>query len=476
MALLRSISITTSAKSSEPLFFHMGEKYKPDKTRIVTLRLIPNAASSGSSMSSGYGAEYTDQLIGTKPKPKRRKIAGIDQHELLEPALLADPDSCFYEFKGLQIHYKVCQAESEALPDETSSQLPYQKIELGIPIILLHGFGASLFSWSRVMKPLAQLSYSSVLAFDRPAFGLTSRVSSFDQLSPSQKDTKPLNPYSTMFSALATLNFVDFLKSDKAIIFGHSAGAIVALQAYLEAPDRVAALILVAPAILAPPFQQKVDTKIQSTAYKQTQRDTSKSEAPANPIIRICNTLSKLYRYIAQAISYVVKRVVDFFKSLYKKALLAILRSAIAVMLIRIIIDKFGELAIKNSWYDPKKITDHDLDGYKKPLRAKGWEKALLEFTAATLADSASESKPASARLNEISCPVLILTGDCDRLVPSWNAKRLSQSIPGSCFEVIKNCGHLPHEEKPDEFLSAVANFLYNTFGDSQAQPVQAFT
>lgn len=40
-----------------------------------------------------------------------------------------------------------------------------------------------------------------------------------------------------------------------------------------------------------------------------------------------------------------------------------------------------------------------------KPLRAKGWEKALLEFTAATLADSASESKPASARLNEISCP-----------------------------------------------------------------------
>lgn len=71
------------------------------------------------------------------------------------------------------------------------------------------------------MKPLAQLSYSSVLAFDRPAFGLTSRVSPFEQLSFSQKDTKPLNPYSTTFSALATLNFIDFLKSDKAIIFGY---------------------------------------------------------------------------------------------------------------------------------------------------------------------------------------------------------------------------------------------------------------
>ncbi|KAK1392876.1 bifunctional epoxide hydrolase 2 [Heracleum sosnowskyi] len=461
----RSISITTSApSSSEALFFHVGGKNSPDKSRMVTLGLIPNAASSGS-MSSGSGVEYTEQLTGAKPKPKRRKIAGIDQHELLEPALLADPDSCFYEFKGLQIHYKACQAESEALPDETSSQLPYQMIELGIPMILLHGFGASLFSWSRVMKPLAHLCKSSVLAFDRPAFGLTSRVSPFEQLSHSQKDTKPLNPYSTMFSALATLNFIDFLKSDKAIIFGHSAGANVAVQAYLEAPDRVAALILVAPAILAPPFQQKVDTKIESTEDKQTQRDTSNSEVPANPLIKICNTLSKLSRYIAQITSFVVKRVVEFFKSLYKKALLAFLRSAIAVMLIRIIIDKFGESAVKNSWYDSKKITDHDLDGYKKPLRAKGWEKALLEFTAATLADSASEAKPASARLNEISCPVLILTGDKDRLVPSWNAKRLSRRIPGSCFEVIQNCGHLPHEEKPDEFLAAVAAFLCNTFG-----------
>lgn len=120
-------------------------------------------------------------------------------------------------------------------------------------------------------------------------------------------------------------------------IHRHSAGANVAVQAYLEAPDRIAALILVAPAILAPPFKQKVDTKIQSTEDKQTQRDTSNSEVPANPLIRIYNTLSKLYRYIARTMSYVVKTVVDFFKSLYKKALLAFLRSTIAVMLVMLI-------------------------------------------------------------------------------------------------------------------------------------------
>ena len=117
----------------------------------------------------------------------------------------------------------------------------------------------------------------------------------------------------------------------------HSAGALVAVQAYLEAPDRIAALILVAPAILAPPFQQKIDTKIQSTADEQTQRDTSNSEVPSNLLNRICNVLSKIYRYIAQAISFVVKRVVDFFKSLYKKALVALLRSTIGVILVILI-------------------------------------------------------------------------------------------------------------------------------------------
>ncbi|KAI5405316.1 hypothetical protein KIW84_052191 [Lathyrus oleraceus] len=45
-----------------------------------------------------------------------------------------------------------------------------------LPIILLHGFGASVFSWKQVMKPLAEATCSKVLAFDRPTFELTSRV------------------------------------------------------------------------------------------------------------------------------------------------------------------------------------------------------------------------------------------------------------------------------------------------------------
>lgn len=43
----------------------------------------------------------------------------------------------------------------------------------------------------------------------------------------------------------------------------------------------------------------------------------------------------------------------------------------------------------------------------KQPLKAKGWDKALVEFTVATLTDNnGSEKKPPlSKRFQEIKCP-----------------------------------------------------------------------
>lgn len=69
---------------------------------------------------------------------------------------------------------------------------------------------------------------------------------------------------------------------------------------------------------------------------------------------------------------------------------------------------------------------------------------------------------------------VLIVTGDTDRLVPSWNSERLSRAIPGSCFEIIKNCGHLPQEEKAEEFISIVDKFLRGVFGVAEEPRLQA--
>lgn len=157
--------------------------------------------------------------VGTKKK--RKGIAGIDQDELVDPKLLADPDSRFCEFKGVHIHHKIYDVESHAhsmLQNQAVAQIPKK---LGLPVILLHGFGASVFSWKQVMKPLAEVIGSKVLAFDRPAFGLTSRVNLSRHFSSGTDDTRSLNPYSMAFSVLATLYFIDQLNAEKAILVGY---------------------------------------------------------------------------------------------------------------------------------------------------------------------------------------------------------------------------------------------------------------
>ncbi|KAK7856835.1 abhydrolase domain-containing protein abhd-5.2, partial [Quercus suber] len=367
-----------------------------------------------------------EPLLDTNTNRKKR-IAGIDQDELLDPSLLADPDSCFCEFQGVQIHHKIYefQAPNSLQKNHTLSQLP---------MILLHGFGASVFSWNRVMKPLAELTGSKVLAFDRPAFGLTSRLNFSSHSSPpATENRRPLNPYSMAFSVLATLYFIDFLAAEKAILVGHSAGSLTAVNSYFEAPERVAALILVAPAILAPLIVHKAAEANQLGRENRMEKDSSDSSSLRNPFLKLSKILLKFAKHVAQAIMQMVKGMAVMLNSLYKKLLSAILRSAFAVMLVRMVIDKFGIAAIRNAWYNSSQVTEHILY-------------------------------------------VLIVTGDSDRIVPSWNAQRLAQAIPGSHLEVIKHCGHLPHEEKVEEFVSVVEKFVQRVFGEPEKQCLEAVT
>ena len=55
---------------------------------------------------------------------------------------------------------------------------------------------------------------------------------------------------------------------------------------------------------------------------------------------------------------------------------------------------------------------------------------------------------------------MLIVHGENDRLVPLRNSRRLASLIPHSRLVVFPNCGHSPHEEIPDQLVSAVQEFL----------------
>jgi 3-oxoadipate enol-lactonase len=67
---------------------------------------------------------------------------------------------------------------------------------------------------------------------------------------------------------------------------------------------------------------------------------------------------------------------------------------------------------------------------------------------------------PASARLGEVRCPVLVVVGDVDQPDILRQADELVDGIPGARKEVIAGTAHVPSMEKPEEFNRLVLAFL----------------
>jgi len=114
---------------------------------------------------------------------------------------------------GLQVHYK-----------ETGPQ--------DAPVLLLlHGFGSSLQTWDEWSVKLDP-KYR-VIRLDLPGFGLTG--------------ASPLNDYSEEKDVAILTHFADKLGLDKFSVIGHSMGGKMAWSLAAAQPDRVQALVLMAP-------------------------------------------------------------------------------------------------------------------------------------------------------------------------------------------------------------------------------------
>ena len=99
----------------------------------------------------------------------------------------------------------------------------------GVPVVLIHGFGASLHTWTSWVELLGD-DYR-VITLDLPAHGLTGAV--------------PDGDYSTHAYVEATKNVVDHLKLTKFTLGGNSMGGDVAWHFALAYPGSLNSLILV---------------------------------------------------------------------------------------------------------------------------------------------------------------------------------------------------------------------------------------
>jgi pimeloyl-ACP methyl ester carboxylesterase len=63
-------------------------------------------------------------------------------------------------------------------------------------------------------------------------------------------------------------------------------------------------------------------------------------------------------------------------------------------------------------------------------------------------------------RLKELTLPVLIVSGDADRVLPVENSYLLQQRIMNSRLHIFPGAGHLFFIEEPERFNRLLLNFM----------------
>ena len=106
-----------------------------------------------------------------------------------------------------------------------------------------------------------------------------------------------------------------------------------------------------------------------------------------------------------------------------------------------------------------KLITDDRVEGILRPLTAADAHHSLLATSRAWSAERIQQD----AHL--INQPTLIIWGEDDKVIPVDDGHKLHQAILHSRFVVLKNCGHVPQEEKSDIFVDVVTEFCRDRKG-----------
>jgi pimeloyl-ACP methyl ester carboxylesterase len=105
---------------------------------------------------------------------------------------------------------------------------------------------------------------------------------------------------------------------------------------------------------------------------------------------------------------------------------------------------------LNESWYNKDLITEEVKAGYREPLSVIGWEEGFWEFNRAPRAFDVKD------RLDEITVPTLLITGDTDTVVATADTVKLAEMIKDSVLFVIPKSGHLAQEETPEDTMKAI--------------------
>lgn len=278
-------------------------------------------------------------------------------------------------------------------------------------IVLVHGFGGGVFSWRHIIGVLARQVGSTVVAFDRPGWGLTSR--------PRRKDWegKQLpNPYKLESQVDLLLSFCSEMGLSTVVLVGHDDGGLLVLKA----AERVRA--------------SASSAMVEIKGVVLLSVSLSREVVPSFARILLHTTLGK------------------------KNMVRPLLRTEITQVINR------------RAWYNATKLTTEVLNLYKAPLCVEGWDEALHEIGRLSFSTVLSSQNAAVLLKSVEDLPVLVVAGAEDALVSLKSAQAMASKLLNSRLVAISGCGHLPHEECPKALLAALSPFITRLLSSTDNQ------
>ena len=242
-------------------------------------------------------------------------------------------------------------------------------------VVCVHGWGCSLYSYNKVLRPVADAG-CDVWAPDVRGHGWSD---------------KPLDPVRYTPDGLGgwMIALLDRLNLDRVVLVGHSMGGAVVMRAALQAPDRIAGLLLLAP--------------------------VGFGAIPRTRLLRMATP-----RWLDPVLPYLAWR-----------ALIAIgLRTG------------YGRLGRPSA---------RDIDEYWAPTADPNFSRA------SRLVAHAFNWEPGDPEdLARVACPVHIVLGERDNLVPGGLARTHAERLARVQVDEVPGAGHVLPEEVPDVVVRTV--------------------
>ncbi len=377
--------------------------------------------------------DFTELVVEPFSDPDPKPLAG-----LLPARALADADSKFVTVtvrgEAVVVHYK----ESSPPPESQSQSRSPSPRDIDA-VVCLHGANGSEFSFRNLLPRLASDAGVRAIAFDRPPYGLSSRPKlkkNGDAATDAATDAAGATATATATAAAhfvytpegqaeLTLALMDALGVTRACVLGHSAGAPVALDAALRAPERIPTLALVAPAIFVggdPLAGVPLDRALRFAWF----RFLISQDGPGLNLVR--GSVRRQLAAIEEGRTYA-------------------------------------------------NLSEDVRRAYARPTKAEGWDEGLLQsFRAGSFADASERlRREVPNALAPAKTKVVVVVGKNDRTTPPALSEALRDvliecGVEDVRYELMPTASHLPMEEEAggvrETFEALVVDVVLGGGGD----------